>query len=118
MGPLGCVAESALFTDIKSATFDVLAAGSLHGHVHVRACTFDPGGVPPVRMCLRAYGLPPDLGLWLATTRAVCTLLRFMGFSGPRQCNEAAVLHVGRRLHVAPIVVCCPRALAVNPRVC
>ena len=40
------------FRDIKSATFDVLAAGSLHGHVHVRACTFDPGGVPPVRMCL------------------------------------------------------------------
>ena len=107
-----------LSTDIKSATFDVLAAGSLHGHVHVRACTFDPGGVPPVRMCLRAYGLPPDLGLWLATARAVCTLLRFMGFSGPRQCNEAAGLHVGRRLHVAPFVVCCPRALAVNPRVC
>lgn len=53
--------------------------------------------------CVRAYGLPPDLGLWLATARAVCTLLRFMGFSGPRQCNEAAVLHVGRRLHVAPL---------------
>ena len=118
MAPYGNVALFAQSSDIKSAAFDVLAAGSLHGHVHVRACTFDPGGVPPVRMCLCAYGLPPDLGLWLATTRAVCTLLRFMGFSGPRQCNEAAVLHVGRRLHVAPIVVCCPRALAVNPRVC
>ena len=95
-------------TDIKSATFDVLAAGSLHGHV-AWACTFDPSSAPPACMtCVRAYGLPPDLGLWLATARAVCTLLRFMGFSGPRQCNEAAVLHVGRRLHVAPVVLCCP----------
>ena len=41
VAPLGCVAESALFKDIKSATFDVLAAGSLRGHVcmcvHVRS---------------------------------------------------------------------------------